>query len=293
MMTMRTKAVLCLGLVGTMSLAATGCVVAIGGAGCTWGCGTMVWTDKATETLSIGASGLETLEVRTHNGKVDYTASTDSEVAVTVTKMGGGLTRAAAEDAMDAIDVYVESVGDGVQRLAWRWKGIKGLTWKARVSFSITGPSGVALDLETHNGAVGVSGAASDVTIVTHNGGVNVSMRNGKLRAETHNGRITADYEGGELTLFTHNGRIKADLSRCGSVRGDLTTHNGTVELTVGDATSAALRCDTHNGRISTEVPITEGRASRKLLEGKLGQGGETLVVSTHNGSIRIKKSDG
>jgi len=292
-MTTRTKAVLYLGLIGTLSLTATGCVVVLGSTGCTWGSGSTVWTEKVTEQLSIGANGLNTLEVRTHNGKIDFTGSTGSEVAVTATKMGGGLTRDAARDALDAIDVYVESVGDGVQRLGWRWKGIKGLTWRARVSFSITGPPSVGLDVETHNGAVGVSGAASDVTIVTHNGRVNVSMRDGKLNAETHNGRITADYEGSELTLFTHNGRIKADLSRCGSVRGDLTTHNGTVELQVGDATSAALRCDTHNGRISTDVPITGGRASRRRLEGNLGKGGETLVVSTHNGSIRIKKSDG
>ena len=293
MMTKQTKAVLYLGLIGTLSLGATGCIVAIGGAGCTWGCGSAVWTEKATEELSIGASGLDTLEVRTHNGKVDYTASNGSDVAVTVTKMGGGLTSKAAQDALDAIDVYVESAGDGVQRLGWRWKGLKGLTWRARVSFSITGPPGVGLDLETHNGAVGVSGAASDVMVVTHNGGVDVSTSNGKLSAETHNGRITATYEGGELTLFTHNGGITADLSACGSIRGDVTTHNGTVELQVGDATSAALRCDTHNGRISTDVPVTEGHASRHRLEGNLGKGGETLAVSTHNGSIRIKKSDG
>ena len=52
-MTTRPKAVLYLGLIGTLSLTATGCVVVLGSTGCTWGSGSTVWTEKVTEQLSI------------------------------------------------------------------------------------------------------------------------------------------------------------------------------------------------------------------------------------------------
>ena len=282
-----TFAILLLGSVG-------GCII-VSGSGSSWGWGSTAWTEVETEQLALDTTGLEELEVRTHNGRIDFEGqpTEGGEASITVTKKGGGLTSAGANAALNAIEVFVKPAGSGTQRIGWRWKGIKRIGWHASVSFAITAPGELNLDIETHNGRVGVAGAAGDVQIVTHNGRITVASEKGRLHAVSHNGRITADYTGKDLTLLTHNGRIDADLRRCGAVRGDITTHNGSVELAVGDATSAMIDCDTHNGSVDIDVPIETIKVSRGHVEGRLGEGGDTLVVSTHNGSIVVRKPAG
>lgn len=279
--------------VSLASIWATGCIIIASGTG-TWGCSPSVWKEE-TEEVPIDPNGLSAVEVRTHNGTIDFTGQPAGagSASVSVHKKAGGSTLADAAAAMDALDVHVERSGDGTQRIGWRWKGLKRSSWQADVSFAINGPGNLRLDAETHNGRVYASGVVGDVRILTHNGRVKVASRDGELNAETHNGAIDAEYGGPKLTLVTHNGEIEADLSRCGQVHGGISTHNGAVELSVGADTSADLIAETDNGRITFDAPLTVGSATKTRLEGKLGGGGERLGVMTHNGSIRIKNAAG
>ncbi len=280
-----------LGGITLASMLAAGCIISADGR-CVWSCPPAVWTESTAE-IAFDPKGLTAMEVRTHNGKIDFSgqpSGTSSGIA-TVQKRARGLTLADAEAAMEAIDVYSERSADGVQRLGWRWKGVKNFNWQAQVSFSISAPGDLRLDAESHNGAVSAAGVVGEVRIVTHNGKVSVASQEGALRAVTHNGRIDVDYAGPKITLVTHNGEINADLSGCGSVGGDITTHNGAVEIAVGASTSASLHAATDNGRISFDAPITSSSVERTRLEGVLGEGGDRLDIVTHNGSIQIKKA--
>ena len=275
------------------SMMATGCLIIAGGQ-CVWSCPPAVWKE-ATAEIPIDPNGLTALEVRTHNGAIDFTgqpAGTTSASA-TVHKKAGGTTAADAEEAMNAIEVYVERSADGTQRLGWRWKGVKKANWQAQVAFAITAPGTLRFDAETHNGAVTASGVVGNARIVTHNGKVKVASQEGELRAETHNGEIDVEYVGPKIVLVTHNGEIEADLSHCGSIQGDITTHNGAVEVAVGANTSASLSAETVNGRITFDAPIAASSIERTHLKGKLGDGGDNLDIVTHNGSIQIKKAAG
>ncbi len=269
-----------------LPLTGTGCIV-VGLSG------PSVWTTAATERLQVDTASLSALEVRTHNGAITFDGQPagSSEAFVTATKRGGGLTPADAEAALEAIDVFVEPTGAGTQRIGWRWRGVKALTWSGQVSFDIHAPGRISFDGETHNGAVKVQGVTGDVKVITHNGRVNVESRSGKLYARTHNGGIDATYAGGDVTLLTHNGKIVADFRGCSSVDGAITTHNGSVEVLLGDATSASLDCHTHNGGIKCDVPIKTGHFTRRRLTGTIGTGAGTLNVTTHNGGVHIKKA--
>jgi len=269
----------------------TGCIV-VHADGCwNWG-GPHVWVE-ASEELTFDPAGVAAVEAKTHNGFIHFDGQPSGGSAVVrVTKKAGGLTQGDADEAMQAIVVFVERTGE-TQRVGWKWKGVRKPSWQADVSFDITAPGQVNLEAETHNGRLQVAGLVGDLRAVTHNGRMEIASRGGKLRAETHNGRITADYEGSDISLSTHNGEVTVDLSRCGSVSGDITTHNGGVEIAVGAKTSADLRCETHNGRVTSDAPITLGSASRTQLAGSLGAGGSRLSVVTHNGGIKVKKSAG
>ncbi len=281
-------------------------------AGCLWVSNPAVWTEEVTDELRIETADLTRLEARTHNGAISYVGHPDHEPAATVvvTKKGGGLTGQDAQDALQAIDVYVEKRGSKAKRLTWRWSKPRKSTWGARVSYKIDAPANLALDAQTHNGGVDLSGMEADATvvthngsasalackgnlhIVTHNGGVEVESSGGSLYAETHNGRINADYGGEDLTLLTHNGWVHADLGNGRPVGGSIVTHNGGITLSVGEELSADLTCTTHNGTIRSDASWQVHEVSRRKVVGRLGQGGPSLTATTHNGSIRIKRKN-
>ena len=274
-------------LVVIPALAGNGCIVV----GISWS-GPSVWEQGATQRIDLDAANLSALEVRTHNGAIAFTGQSGSADAfVDVTKKGGGRTSEDALAALAAIDVYVEPAGAGSQRIGWRWKGLKGLTWRGQVSFDIHAPSNLNLSARTHNGSVTVKGVSGDAHLVTHNGQIAVESSTGTLYAETHNGGVNADYSGGDITLKTRNGQIVVDLSRCSAVGGSVTTRNGGVELIVGDKTSAKLNCTTRNGRIRCGVPLKEVDVTRHHLTGTIGTGDGNLKLTTRNGSVRIKKA--
>jgi hypothetical protein len=278
-------------LVGVLPLlGSSGVLAGIGG-----GCGQTIWVEGPSETLQIDTANLQALEARTHNGAItfeDQPAGT-SEAYVIVTRKGGGKTQAEAEEALEAIDVFVQAKGDGTQRIGWKWKGAKGPNWAATVGFEIHAPGNLRFDGETHNGAMEIKGVTGDVHVVTHNGQVTVDSSDGKLRAETHNGAITATYAGKDFKLTTHNGQVVADLNGCGVLDGTIETHNGSVKVVVGEDTSGSLTFDTHNGSIKCDVPLDSKKVSKRKLTGKIGSGEGSLDVTTHNGSIRISKTEG
>lgn len=277
-----------------LSLASTGCIVVGVGGWSSWR-GSTVWTEASTERIGFDAAGLGAVEVRTHNGSITFDGQPAGagEAYVTVTKKAGGLTQDDAEEALEAIEVYVQRVGLDTQRIGWKWKGTKHAGWGARVSFDINAPGRLRVDGETHNGAITVRGIVGEVRVETHNGPVNVESSQGKLYAETHNGEIVATYAGDDVTLTTHNGRVVADLSGCGTIEGNITTHNGSIEVVVGADTATNLTCRTHNGSIRCDAPLETSRFSRRKLTARIGAGGGALDVTTHNGSVRIRKATG
>lgn len=266
----------------------SGCIVVVG-TGCDWDRSPDVWTEETVQ-LPVESAGLTALEVRTHNGEIEFNGKPQgSPTTVAVRKKAGGRDLEDAKEAMAAIEVTSHRSSSGEQKLEWQWRGAKKSRWAAAVSFSIEAPGNLRFDAETHNGEVTANGIIGDTRVVTHNGKVAVDSREGTLYVETHNGTIVAAYGGPNVTLETHNGEIKADLRQSGSVRGDINTHNGGIELLVGSTTAADLVAETNNGRVNHDAAVTVNTAERNRLNGKLGPGGERLELSTHNGSINIK----
>jgi len=295
----------------TLAFAAGGCIV-IGNGG--WSLGwTTHWTEEVTEELQLDPAGLATIDAQTHNGAILFAGQAPgaTEAHVTVTKKGGGRSPGDAADALEAIEVFSKRSADGTVRLGWKWRnGIKRRGWNGHVGFDITGPGGVRIIGETHNGPIEIreagdvrakthngrieiANANGDVHAVTHNGPVGVDSVGGKLHAETHNGWVHVGYTGGDVTLITHNGEVVADLQDCTAIDGDITTHNGSIELVVGERTSADLQCKTHNGGIKCNVPLSNTEITRRKLSGTIGAGDGRLDVTTHNGGIRVKKGAG
>jgi hypothetical protein len=295
-----------------LAVAVSGCIVVGPGWGWSGGWPTH-WTEEVTQEFALDPLGLQAIDAKTHNGAISFTGGTEgsTQARVLATKKGGGRTPGDAEDALEAIDVYVKRSATGTVRIGWKWRsGLKRPGWRGHVSFEITGPAGIrvvgethngpvlvdqagGVRVTTHNGRVEIEGAVGDVRAVTHNGPVKIQSTGGTLYAETHNGWIHVGYAGDDITLITHNGEVVADLQNCTMLEGDITTHNGRIEVIVGEATSTNLRCETHNGRIKCDAPLSNIELTRRSLKGTIGAGGGRLHVNTHNGGIRVKTTAG
>lgn len=142
------------------------------------------------------------------------------------------------------------------------------------VSYEISAPRRMDLDLQTVNGGLRVTGIEGSLNLNTTNGGIDLEEVGGSIRALTTNGGISARLVsragvGGETLFRTTNGRISVDVPA---------------------SYSAHLVASTVNGEVSTDFPVTvQGRIGRRI-EGNIGAGGPTVELSTTNGSIAIRR---
>jgi DUF4097 and DUF4098 domain-containing protein YvlB len=131
------------------------------------------------------------------------------------------------------------------------------------------------LELESHNGSLGVSGVSGAIDLRATNGSVALSDVGGDVHAHTQNGSLNVQLGG----------------KRWDGPGLDAETHNGSVRVRIPDDYSARLETHTVNGSLRTDFPETvQGRFSRDLTL-PLGSGGAPIRVTTTNGSVTISKS--
>ena len=150
---------------------------------------------------------------------------------------------------------------------------LAGETVETRVTYEITVPQNMNLDVETVNGTLTAN---------------NVS---GALRFATVNGRITIERCAGELDASTTNGGIAAELLSLTPGRPvKLSTTNGRITVAVPRTIAARVDASTSNGSINSELPVLANTSSRNSLRGTINGGGNAeLSLHTTNGSIEIK----
>ncbi len=251
---------------------------------------------ETEETIELSTTGIATVAAVTDNGSIrGAAADTDDEpLHVRVRIRAGGINESDAAACRDAIEVITPTSGDAaeVQEIRWQWKQPKQPTWQANVSYEITMPARLALRATTHNGEIEAEGLRSTCHLETHNGQISVHGATGALEAESHNGSIDANSDAEHVVLHTHNGEIDAELASSTTLSGEVITHNGNVDVSLSTDVSVDLECRTHNGRVESELELTDQRKKgRKALAGTLGQGGKTLVVRSHNGSVSLDGS--
>jgi hypothetical protein len=236
-------------------------------------------TFRWTGQLATG----KTIEVRGLNGDVMARPSSGRTVEVVAVKRGD-------EDDPRAVDIEVIEGADGIEVCAvypgkrgsrnstCRDSGDDHGDWDDNdvvIDFTISVPSGVALDGSTVNGGIDVSGLSSDVSVSTVNGGIAVAST-GTVEAKTVNGSIDAS---------------TGAASWSGTL--DFQTVNGSIHLTLPAGAAAAVSAQTLNGDFSSDFPLTveAGEWGPKRVSGSIGSGGGRLNLETVNGEIEIRKS--
>jgi hypothetical protein len=164
---------------------------------------------------------------------------------------------------------------------------------RAWVDYEIKVPEGVELSfVRSVNGNVHLSGGFSDVTARTTNGRIELENAAGDINLASTNGGIKAYDIMGNITARSTNGGITLEiLTLEDDIKASSTNGGISIRLRDGEDIHADLRARTTNGTISFDFPITihSSRISKRYIEGRIGDGGIQIDLSTTNGSIRIR----
>ena len=148
---------------------------------------------------------------------------------------------------------------------------------RGAVSFEILVPRRSGLEVETHNGPLGVQGVE------------------GTMRLGTQNGPLALVGVGGQVTARVQNGPIKIELDgdRWRGAGLDAETVNGPVKLEIPENYSADLEVGTIHGPFDVDIPLTlePGVRFPGHVRTRLGGGGPRVRVVTTNGPIVVRRS--
>jgi hypothetical protein len=268
-------------------------------AGTLSGCNVMAPTAWVTteQEVEFDLDGIERFSLLTRSGTIEAVASEvpqDANVArLVVTVKAGGRNDADAQNCLDAIELIVTRQGDSdeVQDIRWEFVKSRRPNWSAQVSYRLELPPTIEVYAKAHNGKLDVRGVSARCELHSHNGAVVVfDAGDDGLVADTHNGKLVVTTSSTNVDLHTHNGGAEVTLTNPSQVSGSVSTHNGSLTVAVDSGSSAQLVCRTHNGRVkSVDIPLRGVTVDKRTrLEGTMGEGGPTLELTTHNGSVTL-----
>ncbi len=182
------------------------------------------------------------------------------ELRIEVTPSAGGLT----------IKTHYPNESDG--GIAGLFDLLKGTDVDAQVTYQLTVPRSMNLDISNTNGGISVSDVSGRLELDTTNGKIETARCAGSLDASTTNGGISA-----ELTQVTRGADITAS------------TTNGRITIAVPKNFAGEVDAGTTNGAITTDLPVTTRHIGDNRLRGTINGGGTPMKLRTTNGAIQIK----
>lgn len=131
------------------------------------------------------------------------------------------------------------------------------------------------------------------LSVVSLNSDVKLSELNGSIGIDLQKGSIELQQVGGTIKAKTIKGDIKAELD-AGAQKGsqEFSTIKGDVELQFDGEINTDLKAITTDGKIDLDEDFNlqvEKSPVGQHVAGRIGAGGNSLLVTTVNGNIKLK----
>ena len=197
----------------------------------------------------------------------------------------------------------------------------------SEVSWRLTVPAEMSLDLSSQSGDVRVSGTKGEVSVSTVEGTIRVEGGSGFVTLESVEGgiellstagRISASTVAGGISIRGASGDLKAsavdgdinlvdidssnleantvdgNISFSGPIRAGgryrLSSHDGDVMVTT-PAINAEVSVSTFSGEFESDYPVTlKGTQNRGRMSFTLGTGGARLELESFDGTVALRK---
>lgn len=150
------------------------------------------------------------------------------------------------------------------------------------------------VDLHSGDGSINVEGLKGDIKLRTGDGSVEARGLDGKVNADSGDGHIKLEGRFDSLNIRTGDGGVEAHANNGSRMNSawNIRTGDGSVDMTLPGDLQANIDASTGDGHISLGMPVTvEGSFSNSQIHGKMNGGGQSLVIHTSDGSIRLNKS--
>jgi hypothetical protein len=173
------------------------------------------------------------------------------------------------------------------------------------VVYIIRTPRNATLDLAARNGEISLRDVVGTITARAENGPISLKDSSGTIDAETHNGPIALAGGSGNMRLVAQNGPIDVNLAGSSWEGGklDVQTENGPLSLVLprhyrsgvvvesdghGPVSCRAEGCRDRNRDFRSNDEDDDNDRPRRF---ELGQGAQTVHLSTNNGPLTVKES--
>ncbi len=200
----------------------------------------------------------------------------------------------------------------------------------SEVSWKLTVPAEMAMELSSQSGDVAVDGARGEVNVSTVEGKITVRGGTGYITLQSVEGDIDLHEASGRIALTTVDGSIKAsglqgdlkasavdgeillddiessnveantvdgEIRFSGSIRDGgrykLTSHDGDVTVSA-PVINASVSVSTFSGDFDSDFPVTlSGNSARKRMSFTLGSGGARLELESFDGTVALRRTTG
>jgi DUF4097 and DUF4098 domain-containing protein YvlB len=115
---------------------------------------------------------------------------------------------------------------------------------------------------------------------------------NGNFEIASGDGRIELEGRFSGLEAETSDGSIRVQCDNDSPSPTEdwmLRTFDGSVALTLPQGISAEVEASTNDGRIENELELVASEETKRLVKGRLGDGGKLILVRTSDGNIRLR----
>jgi DUF4097 and DUF4098 domain-containing protein YvlB len=150
------------------------------------------------------------------------------------------------------------------------------------------------LDIDTGDGSITVEGAKGTIRLRSGDGHIEARGLDGTLEATSGDGHITIAGRFDALTLKTGDGSIDAHAMPGSKLASAWNVHtgDGSVDFALPADLHADIDASTQDGHISMGIPVmVDGTFSKSQIHGKMNGGGQSLTITTGDGSIRLSKT--
>lgn len=152
------------------------------------------------------------------------------------------------------------------------------------------------VDAQTVNGHIELRDITGAATMHAVNGHIEAERMDGPCQAHTVNGPVTIQMDRpNEIKVNTTNGAVSLTLNAKPTNEIRAQTANGSITLVLPADSNADLRADTSHAPITTEFDLYERIHgpfhANNHVDGRIGNGGPAIQLSTWNGRISVLKS--
>jgi len=247
-------------------------------------------TVRGDQTQTIPRSQISTLQVRTpKNGGVHVQGWNRDEYSIMACLAAGGETESDAKATLSQLKL---SVRDGMVT-------VEGPSPEEWVAFLVIhAPNGVALDLNSTNGPIGVSDFSGTINARSTNGPITFREVGGQVRADVQNGPLGVSGSSGDFHLNAQNGPLTVELNgnqwSGGEIEGR--TQNGPLTLRLPDSYMSSVRVDASKHSPVECRAIQCQKAARTWDRPSVIQFGDSepvIRLATVNGPVTITSPGG